>query len=533
MAREQLAHERRIVRLCGAAAVAVTLVYIVAGAIIRPAMFSDSAWGFLGWDHRAGLPFNYVARTNLDNIATDAVSFASWWSPGQHLVPGLLESAGLPLGLAIVVVVGLFSLLGLAGWYALYRSFGFPATSSAIAMAIIAFARHFALPFGIYNGGEILVFGVGPWFLLLLWRLRRLGWSAVLPLILGLAVMAFAKLSGLLIAVSAVGAAVLAPVGPWFSRDRIRRAVVAAVTLGLFVALFYFGWLSRGGTPVSPGDVPAWPWQHVAGYAVYVTASAVGAALSFGDLAAFLFLNPGRRVFASELPMYGLLLPMALAVAGFAAVRLRARHAEYLRFVFFLWLALAVFLVAATARGSDFGIEDRHLRIVSLVLLVGIVEAVRGTPSRWLRAAFAAVVLVSSLYGIASAVEHARANLDRPLGARGFRHQTADAAVLAYIRSIDDATTDRQSTLIFVTSPEIALEVHNARVMANHAEYESIERLRNRLNHGQVPRLYVIVPQSLIRDGKAEAILRSLVDYPYDKWQATPVGRFVSFTQIR
>jgi hypothetical protein len=93
MAREQLAHERRIVRLCGAAALAVTLVYTIAGAIIRPAMFSDSAWGFLGWDHRAGLPFNYVTSTNPANIATDAVSFASWWSPGQHLVPGLLECA--------------------------------------------------------------------------------------------------------------------------------------------------------------------------------------------------------------------------------------------------------------------------------------------------------------------------------------------------------------------------------------------------------------------------------------------------------
>jgi hypothetical protein len=524
------AREKRIVLLCGAAALAVTLVYTIAGAIIRPAMFSDSAWGFLGWDRRAGLPFNYANSINLADIATDIVTFSSWWSPGQHLVPGLLELAGLPLGLAIVVVVALSSLLGLAGWYALYRSFGFPAASSAIAVAIIAFARHFALPFGIYNGGEILLFGVAPWFLLAVWRLRRLGGLAIFPLIVGLAVMAFAKLSGLLIAVSAIGAIVLAPLGPWLSRDRIRRAVVAAVTLGLFGAVFYVGWFARGETPVSSGE-PAWPSQYVAGYAAYVTSAAVSAAFSFGDLAAFLFLNPGRRVFASAFPMYWLLLPAALAVAAFTAVRLREKHAEYLRFVFFLWLGLAIFLVLATAHGSELGIEDRHLRIVSLVLLVGIVQALRSTPNKWLRATFTAVALVSSLYGIASAIEHAHANLGRPLGSRGFRHQTADAAVLAYIRSIDDATTDRRSTLIFVTSPEIALEVHHARVMANHAEYETAEKLRNRLNRGQVPQLYVLVPNSLIRDGKAEEILRSLVDYPYDKWQATPVGSFVSFTQ--
>jgi hypothetical protein len=530
---KEAGREARIVLLCGAAALAVTLVYTIAGVIVRPTMFSDSAWGFLGWYGGKGLRFNHVAQVNPDDIATDVLSFVTWWTPGQHVLPGLLERAGLPLGLAIIVVDALFSLIGLAGWYSLYRGFGFPATSSAIALAIIVFARHFALPFGIYNGGEILLFGVAPWFLLLVWRLRRLTWIAIVPLAAGVVAMIFAKLSGLVVSASAIGAAVMAPVGPWLSHERIRRAAIAAITLGVVGAVFYFGWFSRGGTPASSGEPTPWAWKYVVGYAAYAAAGAWSAALSFGDLGAYLFLSPSRPVFATALPVYWLLLPAALITAAFAIWRLREKHAEYLRFALFFWLGTGVVLVAITARGGDLGIEDRHMRLVSLVLWVGLVHAVLGTPSRRLLGVFGAVVLVSSLYGISSATMHVVTNFEHPLGGRGFRHRTADATVLAFIRSIDTSTSDPRSTLIFVTSPEIGLEVRNVRAASNHAEFESLERLRQFRYHGQVPKLYVLVPEPLVHNGKAEVILRSFADYPFDKWQATPIGSFVSYSQIR
>ena len=163
---------RRTVAIGVAIAVGVTLVYSVLGAIVRPAMYSDSGWGFLGWYLGQGLPFNTVPFIDRADLSRDIPGFASWWTPGQHLLPGLLERAGLELGLAMILLTGLFSLLGLGGWYALYRSFGFPATTSAIAIAAIALTRHVALPFGIYTGGEVLLFGTAPWFLLAVWRLR-------------------------------------------------------------------------------------------------------------------------------------------------------------------------------------------------------------------------------------------------------------------------------------------------------------------------------------------------------------------------
>jgi hypothetical protein len=71
--------------------------------------------------------------------------------------------------------------------------------------------------------------------------------------------------------------------------------------------------------------------------------------------------------------------------------------------------------------------------------------------------------------------------------------------------------------------------VRNVRVMSNHADFQSADELEQSRLQGRVPRLYVIVQERLVRSGKAEKMLRSFVDYPIDKWRATPLGNFVSF----
>jgi hypothetical protein len=116
---------------------------------------------------------------------------------------------------------------------------------------------------------------------------------------------------------------------------------------------------------------------------------------------------------------------------------------------------------------------------------------------------------------------------------RGFRLLNASAPVVDFIHKLDVAGPEARRTLIFMPSPELALEVRNVRTWSNHADFQSIDELRREVRRGQVDRLYVIVQKRLVGQGKAAAILRSFVDYPVDGWKEVPLGDYVCFFQVR
>lgn len=517
------------VAVCIAIAVVVTLAYAIVSATVRPAMYSDSGWGFLGWDNRHGLPFNYGARPDRADFAKDEAAFLGWWSPGQHVLPGVVEMTGLDLGLSIVAVVTLFSLLGLAGWFVLYRSFGFAATSAAVAVAVIACTRHVSVPFGIYNGGEVLLFGGAPWFLALLWRLREFRWTAVLPLVVATAIVTFLKLSGIALAACAIGAAA-GSAGQWFTRESLRRGVVAGVTIAAIGAAFYFLWASRGESPAANDAMQAGGWLVVPRFLLLAAGMIGGGSISFGDLASYVALNPRAPLATSLLGLYLAFLPFAVAIFIFVWWRLRRSHADYLRFTALLAISVTFVLTVIAARGGAVEADERHFRIVSLVLFGGIVHSVLGWPDKRIRTGFAAVALVAAAYGISSFAARAASSMSRPLGERGFRHLVADKAVLDFIRRVDVAQPDRAATFIYVPSPEIALEVRNVRRFSNHADFQTVRELEDKKYRGRVPQLYVIVQKRLVAEGKAAVILQSFADYPADAWQEIDLGEFVVFS---
>lgn len=522
----------RVPALLMTAIAIVTSGYIAASAAIRPAMYSDSAWGFAGWNARSPTaPFNHGAGLDSSDISRDAEGFMTMWSPGQHMLPGLLEDAGMSLGAALVGVTAIFSILGLAGWFVLYRSVGFPLRTAAVALAIIAGSRFFNLPFSTYNGGEVLQFGVAPWFLLLVWALRELRWFAIPPLIVGAAVLVFMKLTGIVVAGAAVGAAMVShdhPLTNW--RNTVRKLLVGGATVGLMGVIFYIAWYARGPTAATLGGVP-----HPDGllfYAAFTVSSIGSAALSLGDLVSYVFLNPARPILRSVDTVVYVLLPVSLATLGFIYVSLRRQHGEYVRFGFLFALAMAVFLTASLSAGTSATFEERHLRIASLLLLVGGVHAVLECRSRLVQGAFAAVAALSMVYGVSSFVQRMQYNLHEPLGVRGVRVRIATPELLDFIRGIDVSGPDARRTLIFMPSPDLILEVRNARSWSNHADFESIEDLRKQVRHGRVDRLYVIVQRKLVDNGKADEILRSFVDYPIEGWVKFPLGDFVCFYQV-
>jgi hypothetical protein len=166
------------------------------------------------------------------------------------------------------------------------------------------------------------------------------------------------------------------------------------------------------------------------------------------------------------------------------------------------------------------------------VLFGGIIHSVVGAPSRIPRLLFGAVAILACTYGIGSQVVHVMDNAKRPLGNRGFRHWIANPEALDYIHRVDMPTVDRRATLIYVTSPEIGLEVRYSRMMANHADFQSADYLRQVRLEGRVPHLHVIVQKRLVDNGKADIMLKSFTDYRADRWQRIPLGDFVAFAAM-
>jgi hypothetical protein len=243
----------------------------------------------------------------------------------------------------------------------------------------------------------------------------------------------------------------------------------------------------------------------------------------------FILLHPSRAIFGSQLAV-GYLLALPAAVTFYVMWRqLRGNHRDYLVFVGLTTLAYGAVFLLLWARGATIGQEERYFRPVSLLLLVGAVQAFLIVPSRLLRLAGVMMALVGMLYGLAAHARHVVVNLGHPLGVRDFRHSTANDAVVKFIRTIDVPAPDRSSTLIFVPSPEIGLEVRNVRVMANHADFWAIEDMRNLKFRGRVPRLYIIVQQRLVGEGKAKAMMEQFVDYKPSEWKEKPLDGFVCF----
>ena len=519
--------------ICTAVALVLPVLYTVISLFVLPAIYSDCAAGFEVWDSmQRGAAFNYLRLPDPADISRDLQAFFTYWTPGQYIMPGLLERLGFSLGRAIVLVDGAFSLAGVAGWLILYRVFGFSRRTVAIAVAILACSRHLALPFGYYNGGEVLMFGANPWFFLVVWRLRRFPWIAVPLLLVSALILVFFKLTGVLVAGSAVGAAVLAKDGVWpVTADTLRKAFVAGVMLFVFAIVFYFAWYSRGATPA--GESSGLHWEKMMPHAAFAAVAIWGASFSLGDLAAYVLVNPAHPLLSSLQLLGYIMLPFALATFVLVWRTQAQSRPEYLRFVFWMGVSFSGVLLVSWLRGGRVGeYEDRHFLSISLTLLPAVVETFTAARLRALRGCFWTVAAAMSLYGVASFAEHAKQNLRSPVSDRGFRQHNISQAALDFLHSIDRGA-DAASTVVYVQSKEIGLELQHARAISVQMDFMTKQTLAGLAFHGRVPQLYVLLASRLVDNGKADLILKSFVDYPADAWTKTTLGDFAYFAAGR
>lgn len=146
----------------------------------------DSIYGFLAYKGTVQTgTFNVLQNVSPGNVGAMQQHFVAWWSPGQWIFPGTLNYLfGWRLGVASILTTFIFSLSGLFGFYRLYKYFKFPSATIVLSLLIIIISDTFYNSFIIYQGGEILSFGVFPWFLYYLLKLEKYTFSNLLVILL-------------------------------------------------------------------------------------------------------------------------------------------------------------------------------------------------------------------------------------------------------------------------------------------------------------------------------------------------------------
>ncbi len=253
---------------------------------------------------------NSVVAPDPADISRDRTKFTAWWSPGQYLIPGVLTTFGLRLGTALSITAGLSLLCCLLGWIRVFRHFAFSDQAATFGVACLSTFRYSTLPFGNYNGGEILLQGITPWLILAACRvpvasaLRAAG-LAGLAMLIGF----FAKLTGVLVACAALTAGSIAAL------RRLRR-ITTGMVAGAVGTIFALGlleavWFSRGATPASGAG---WPFQF--SNVIFAAGAPLGAGVSWGDMLESILFHPGWPRLPDQFPFVWFFLPMVVFEYG-------------------------------------------------------------------------------------------------------------------------------------------------------------------------------------------------------------------------
>jgi hypothetical protein len=507
------------------------IILFVVSVYIRPAMYSDSGFGFLVLRSMLeGGPFNYVTGPDPANIANDIAAFQTWWSPGQYLVPGAFVWLGANYGLALPLTTLISIVAGVIGWAQLARSYGVTPFVLVVFLAGLVTFRYATLPFRIYNGGEVLLFAAAPWCVYWLRYAIDGRPAACFAISLLLAVLLFlAKLTGVVVFASNVLAIALSKMA---RERRLTSSLFAMLAAsGIAAILFLLFWIGRGEVPAGgSGFAVSWPaiWFPVA--------SAVFSGVATFDLLSWLFLNPSAPILSQDAMIRFIsyaLGPLGLLLMFWVWYRLRSTHYRAAAIDAFTIIALyTTALIAMYVRQSDVSFDERHLRYAGILFFLLLLVALDQWRSLVAKSFAVIGVGAFALYGISSyangARELMRGDYYDPFS--GTSQQIVSPVVLEHLRS-EMVRHKWQRAIAVLPSPEAAISLPQFHIIAIHLDFTPIDRIAGQRWLGRAEKIFVIAQERMVDNGKAEALLKSFTDYDYDKWATDRIDKMVIYSQ--
>jgi hypothetical protein len=499
--------------------------FTVGGLFYPPSLSHDAGWGMQEWRTlAAGGPFNTTVSPDPADISRDQASFVTWWSPGQYLIPGMLTVLGLRLGTALSITAGASLLLCLIGWIQVVKYFALGPGTAMLVVAFIGTFRYSTLPFGVYNGGEILLQGLTPWLVLAGCQIPFLSSVRAAALAcLAVWIAFFAKLTGVMVASAALLVGAVEAVG------RVRR-ITSGMVAGAGGAILAFGalhaeWFSRGTTPASGTG-----WSFDLGNFFFALATPWGAGISWGDLlAALLRRSSSDEPMEGHLPsvfLWCLLPPVILFLAvilkGWREKSNDTNLNKLIRITVGFYVVCALAMAAIFMHGGDVSLEERHLRACGMLIFVCVIAIISRMPrNSVVRLTVLALCGLMSLYGCFVFAHGARSTKHTEVDPYSrTHHASVDEGAIEFLRTA--FAREGRDALFVLPSPDIATAFSpSARILTNHIEFEPDATVAARTYRGKVRGpLYVIMPNRVAESAKGALLLKEFVDYPFGGWES-------------
>lgn len=466
----------------------------------------DQGVGFLTWQSmQKGSPPNYIRAPDPAEISRDVLEFNAWWSPGQYVVPAIFSLFGASLGTGMLLTTILFSVSGVLGYFRLFKQLGFSEGTVSVGCALIVSSAGFALSFGNYSGGEVLLFGACPWILSLCLEDKEIDHRRAALLVLVFLAGSFLKTSFSVYALGIVSTLILARAmarGDADYQDLWWHSVKAIGVFVMFYTILYLGYLSWGRHPGMPHGFRL----SVLGVLVPLSLGPLNALLVADLLERMGFSVNGTRLIhlggAASLPALLYLIWKSRRIAPVYKSLALGMSIAYA--AVFAYLYLTQTLVSQ---------EARHFVPLGLILIPGVVQIWRESSFRILRVMLVVTALVGGVHGLRTFwLLHQQNALSKSIGSLGFAQAGISAGALRALRVLDDRLS-HGNNLFFVPSPEIAVEIQRNRVFNAHL------KSADGRYHGRVDNVFVLVRGDRSSDREEATELARFVDYAVSEWQ--------------
>jgi hypothetical protein len=495
--------------------------------MVPPGADPDPCWGFLVMHSmEQGHHFNLLISPDPSNIAKNQVQFLSWWSPGQYLFPYVFKtSLKIDTGHAVALTIGCCNIIGLAGYYKLFKKLGFTVLMAAISTAFIASQLFFFISFVYYLGGEVLLFAFMGWFLYGCFSFEKVTWRVLIFVFLAFFVGFFSKSSFLWMYIAGVACIWIniscietdimpterildflrspdfkKQIGVW-----LRNGLLLAMPLIAAFAIIYIFYISKGPNPMAAGGQTLIRPETFG----FPLASPILSGFSIDEFTDGLIYQPDGPKIAYQWAVL-ILTTFAFCSLVFALFLPRFSHGnKYLIAFLVFYVCAVIFFSYVYFTQSAISYEGRHFRIIGLLFLPGFVYLAYKTKITKLLFFILWGFLLLKGYRYFNA--EIKANKTAARGNSGISQQLYDKKALDEIVTID--RNHHNDAVFVVMSSDIAAEIINNRVITLDSESMDSRDLSKMRFAAKSGPLYILMPREYLANGIESAIIKSFTGY--------------------